>query len=160
MATPEAKPITTRQRSLPSQPDGIEVKPHLSDSDDDEISFSHQTESIKIQRELLRELYQEKNSKLDLQEVIVKIKEENHFLKKGRRGQSGNAVLKMEPGIERDDKPIIPSCGEPGSSGARDEVDDDMDEIVFLREVKGNAVNDITMSQGMSSRPTTLNGEY
>ena len=151
MATPESKPITTRQRSLPSQPDEVEVKPHLSESEDDEISFTDQTESIKIQRELLRELYQEKNSKLDLQEVIVKMKEENHLLRKGRRSVSGKAVLKMEPGIERDIKPVIPSCEEPGPSGTRNEIDDDMDEIVFLREVKGNAVNDITTSQGMSS---------
>lgn len=150
MATPDLKPITTRQRSLSSRPNEIEVKPHLSDSEDDEISFSHQTESIKIQRELLRELYQEKNSKLDLQEVIVKMKEENHFLRKGRRGESAKAVLKVEPGIERDIKPVIPVCGEPGPSGTREE-EEDVNEIVFLREVKGNAVNDITMSQGMSS---------
>jgi hypothetical protein len=146
MSPPEVKPSITGLSTLPSRPNDIDTKPHL--SDDEEISFSHQTESIKIQRELLRDLYQERTSKLDLQEELVKVKEENYLLKRGKRSKSRRAGIKVEPGVERDIKPVISGVGEAGPSGKKDDIDDDDDEVVFLREVRGDVVNDITASQG------------
>jgi hypothetical protein len=147
MSPPDVKPTITGLDSRPSRPNNVDIKPHL--SDDEEISFAtDQSESFKKQRELLRESYRVRATNLDLEEKLHKANQEIYQLKRASRSESRRPVEKVESGVERDTKPFISKMGEAGPSGAREDIDDDDGEIVFLREVKGDVINDTSTSQG------------